>query len=470
MRSLKICFPFLVFFFVLSFFVRSNAFFWDTVLQASKHAHFFYNNNFKSLILPLELDAGHPPFFGVYLAFIWKVFGKNLVVSHFAMLPWLFGIVWQLQRLIRFYFPEKLIFWVLLLTLSNVTLLGQSSLVSPDIVLLFFFLLSVNGIVYQKRWQIIIGTIGMSLLSIRGIVLVTSVFVYQLSLLRIEKQQINFNALKNSIANYIPAALIAGAYYLLHFLQTGWWISTPFEGWSVHRETISFLGFIKKTIVLNWRLLDYGLIGIWIVFIAILFRQWKSGKLNSQKIKKLFALPIIVLILFLPLFLLFNNPIAHRYLMPVSLTFTLAVSYLIFNNIESIKLRNLTFSFVLLIQFSGNFWVYPKQIAQGWDSTVAHLPYYNLRHEMILHLQKNEIPIESVGTEFPMIGAMKFLDLNDRKDGFHEKEIEKDLYILYSNVFNDFSDDELLKLETDFIIQKELHSGQVSMVFYKRKN
>ena len=50
-----------------------------------------------------------------------------------------------------------------------------------------------------------------------------------------------------------------------------------------------------------------------------------------------------------------------------------------------------------------------------------------------------------------------------------EKDFEKDLYILYSNVFNNFNDEELAKLEKDFNIQKELHSGLVCMILYQRK-
>jgi hypothetical protein len=470
MRSFKVCFPFFVFFIALTFFVKDNAFFWDTLLQASKHAHFFYENNFSALILPLELDAGHPPFFGVYLAFVWKIFGKSLVVSHFAMLPWLFGIVWQLYRFIRFYFFEKVIFLVLLVTLSNVTLLGQSSLVSPDVTLVFFFLFAANGIFYQKKWQIVIGTIGMSLLSIRGIVLIASLFVYQIYLLFLEKKPFNARELKSVFMSFIPVFLIAGAYYTFHFLETGWWVSTPNEGWITHRETISLSGFFKKIVVLTWRLLDYGLIAVWVLFADLIVKFLKKGERIKLKVKQLFGLPLIVLILFLPLFLFFNNPIAHRYLMPFMLTFTVAVSYVIFNEIENRKWRNLAVVFVLLIQISGNFWVYPKHIAQGWDSTLAHLPYYRLRSEMISYLDENDIPINAVGTEFPMIGSMEYLDLNTRKEGFHEKEIEKDLYILYSNVFNDFSDEELEKLVSDYIVQKEMSGGQVCMILYKKKN
>ncbi|MBL0080448.1 MAG: hypothetical protein IPP53_15465 [Bacteroidetes bacterium] len=64
----------------------NNPFFWDTVLT-SKIAQYFYENGFGNLIVPIDLDAGHPPFFQIYLSILWKLFGKSLLVSHLAMLP-----------------------------------------------------------------------------------------------------------------------------------------------------------------------------------------------------------------------------------------------------------------------------------------------------------------------------------------------------------------------------------------------
>ena len=43
---------------------------------------------------------------------------------------------------------------------------------------------------------------------------------------------------------------------------------------------------------------------------------------------------------------------------------------------------------------SGNLWIYPRNIAQGWDATLAHVPYYNLRIEAINYLDKNNIEID----------------------------------------------------------------------------
>lgn len=60
--------PTYLFFFILLLATVKYPFFWDTVQLASKHAHFFYETDFHSIILPNEIDSGHIPTLGIYLA------------------------------------------------------------------------------------------------------------------------------------------------------------------------------------------------------------------------------------------------------------------------------------------------------------------------------------------------------------------------------------------------------------------
>src|SRR5665811_945241 len=76
-------------------------FFWDTIQLGSEHAHFFYETNFRIIILPNVIDSGHIPILGIYLASIWTLFGKSLLLSHLAMLPFVLGIVFQSIQLCR---------------------------------------------------------------------------------------------------------------------------------------------------------------------------------------------------------------------------------------------------------------------------------------------------------------------------------------------------------------------------------
>ncbi len=97
---------------------------------------------------------------------------------------------------------------------------------------------------------------------------------------------------------------------------------------------------------------------------------------------------------------------------------------------------------VMLGLASGNFWVYPMGIAQGWDSTPAHWPHFALRKEVINYLDQQGIPLEKVGTTFPEIGPLHWRDLNARQDGFSPLNLAQNEYVYFSSVMNDFSDED----------------------------
>jgi hypothetical protein len=105
--------PFYLIFLILLSATVSYPFFWDTIQLASKQAHFFYETGFHSIILPNEIDSGHIPSLGIYLALLWKIMGKSLIVSHLAMLPFVMGIVFQSILLVRRLFSSDWYFYAL---------------------------------------------------------------------------------------------------------------------------------------------------------------------------------------------------------------------------------------------------------------------------------------------------------------------------------------------------------------------
>ena len=451
-KAVKDCLPFFLFFTLLTFAVTDNGFFWDTLLQASKWGQYYYDSNFKSLLVPASLDAGHPPLFGMYLALVWMVFGKSLAISHFAILPFLLGIVWQVNRLIN-YFTVEHRFLILVLIFSNAVLLGHSTLISPDIAFLFCFLLALNGVLYLKKWQIILGTIGLGWLSIRGIFAIAALMGIHF---KIDKEI-------KPLVVFIPVILTTAGYYGYHFLETGWWLSTPHEGWNHHRGMADANGILRNMVVLGWRLVDFGNIALWLTFIFLFIKARRV--LRDRRMGLLMSIPLIILLCYAPVLILFQNPIGHRYLLPFYLLFSIFVSIWF---TQSRYNKKLFIGLILLIQLSGNFWVYPQKIAKGWDCTLAHLPYYGLMEEMISYVDDKKLDYQAIGTEFPNIGSRKYIDLNDEIKGFPEKDMEEDRYILYSNVFNDFSDEALEDLKNNWSIEKQLSAGQVYVILYKR--
>ena len=441
--------------FVALFVVTSQVpFFWDTLTQSSKWAHWYFEGSFQQFLLPPELDAGHPPFFAIYLALIWTLLGKSLWISHLAVLPFILGIVWQLARLVRTFFPKSNHFWILLLVISDATFLAQSTLVSSDLVLTFGFLLAFNGLLEQKRGQVIFGSLLTGLVSIRGIFAIAALFLFIIARFYFNSTSTRRMPLQSSLLGLLPAILVLCLYYVWHYVQTGWLISTPGEAWSGHRTFVSIPQIIRNAGILAWRLLDFGRIGVWLALLAgLIGANWRT-LFRDEKIRDLVLLAFSFLIAFAPAFLLISNPVAHRYLMPLYFLVALLAAYLLKTKYGHKPLLKWGLLLVVLIQVSGHFWVYPRRIAQGWDASYAYLPYFKLREKMINYIDSQAIPWEKIGTEFPNIGPMKYIDLNDQEAGFVAKNLDTQSYILYSNVFNDFSDEELNRLESEWLAEQ----------------
>src|SRR6056297_2929728 len=84
---------------LLFLFSKDFPFFWDTVQLGSKHAHWYYENNYQSFFLPQSIDSGHPPTFGMYIALLWKILGKKLWVSHLSLVPFTALIVFYAWKI-----------------------------------------------------------------------------------------------------------------------------------------------------------------------------------------------------------------------------------------------------------------------------------------------------------------------------------------------------------------------------------
>ena len=101
-------------------------FFWDTIQLASKHAHWFYEQNFNSFFLPQEMDSGHFPFFGMLLAFCWKIFGVKLWVGHALMIIINLATIFQVNYLGKQILGKEFSYLLVLLFFLNPAILGQA--------------------------------------------------------------------------------------------------------------------------------------------------------------------------------------------------------------------------------------------------------------------------------------------------------------------------------------------------------
>jgi hypothetical protein len=456
---------------ILILLCSGNIFFWDTVQLGSKHAHFFYENNLKLNFLPNQIDSGHIPAFGYFLAVLWTVFGKTLLVSHLYIFPFAAGIIWQLNQILSQYISKKHMFWALLLLMADTTLLSQISLVSPDIPLLFLFLLAINSILKNNRVILSIAIASLFLISMRGMILSVPLFLFDTYLnTRFSKNDIKkftFQFVKNGLY-YLPAVLIFIAFNYLHYKQKGWFGYHEDSPWAIFFERVDLNGAIKNFLILGWRILDFGRVFLWIALIITLLIIRKKEKVWDKNSKKIIVLFLLIIIFLSISPILYVDLKGHRYFMPIYISFSFVVCYFIFEKVKKQVIQKTIYALALVGLISGSFWVYPKHISQGWDSTLAHLPYYSLRKKMVSYIEQNNIPYNTVGADFPDSYEDRHLTLSNKKWLFPEKDLAKHTYILYANVCNEFSDQELLELQTSWEVIKTEKLLTVEMILYKK--
>jgi hypothetical protein len=450
---------------LLTALVRQHPFFWDTVQLASKHAHWYFENDFRHFFLPPEFDSGHPPTFGMYLAFCWKIFGKSLIVSHFAMLPFLWGMVWFGSKIGHFIAGDRGHWLLLTLFAVDPTLGGQALLVSPDIVLVCFFLMALTAILEKKKWLLLVAGIGLCLVSMRGMITATGLFLFEILRQKPPVWQAGIKHVFNISLPWLPGFLLAFVFLSAHFLYAGWVGHHADSPWAPSFDRVDFQGFIKNVTILIWRLFDYGRVLLWAMLIGFIWRERRrfSQLFQHPVFKNLVLLLCCMLLVLTPTFLLYKGLSGYRYILPVYL----AVSMLFVDWTMRYKHAK-TLAFIgIFALFSGNFWRYPNTISQGWDATMGHFPFYALRQKALDFFDREKIPLETVGTAFPQIGKLEWHDLSGRQDGFAEKDFAANVFIFYSNIMNDFSDDETALLFSKWQLVERWENYPVEVVIFK---
>lgn len=444
-------------------------FFWDKDILNSRQAFYYLEHGF-SFLAPPGMDSGHPPIMGWLLAGSWKIFGTNLAISHLVMFPFAIGMVWQLYRFTSFFLPAKSRYLVLLLTILDTSLLSQLVILTGELILVFLFFLAVNSVLNKKYLLLAIATIFLGLSSSRGTMSCVIVVLFHLVTIYREKQLSGlFKDFFKLALIYLPAVLITGGYLLFHYKATGWIGYDPDgEHWVQLFQRTDLSGAIRNSFILGWRLIDFGRLFLWLIggYFLILFLR-KKMRMDS-KIITLLWLAFISLLIYSPSWIMYTGLLSHRYIIPIYIIISVLIGYILFEKFDFLRLKKYLFGILLIGLLSGNFWVYPDSIAKGWDATLAHIPYYKLRRDMIKYLETEKIPISKVGTEVPNNAPIKFVDLKNDSRIFPYKNMETQEYILYSNIYNMFTNEELRELKEDWLLIKEYKLLQVRVSLYHK--
>jgi len=214
----------------------------------------------------------------------------------------------------------------------------------------------------------------------------------------------------------------------------------------------------------------------WAVLGWLVWRSWPLTRLNlpsfpnSESLKGLAILLICLAVFLSPSTLLLKNVSAHRYFLPGFV----ALHLLVFHWLAQLKWKagnwkkNAIPALVIAL-FLGNLWIYPRGIAVGWDSTLAHLPYHRLREEAVAFLDKEKIDFQTVGSAFPNLNTGENLMLNGDYRRFADKNFVQNEYIFASNVFNDISESDYDILRQKWLLIKKWEQAGVWIEIYRRE-
>ncbi len=448
---------------VLIFLVSNqNGMFWDNVLFASKMGNQLYNNSIFDWTMPDTFDPGHPPFLGFLLAASWKILGHHLWVSHLVIVPFTIGFFYQVFRFISYFIDKKhLQLFAFLLIIIDPTISTAFVLVNPEIIILFFFFLTVNGILFKSTVQKIIGLLFLSIVTYRSMMLFGGVFLFEIcNHLWLEKKKIKSILTIKFLTPYVLGCLPGFLFVSWRLTTKGWLQTHPDSPWADYWHFADFEFFIRNCIVLVWRYIDFGRVFIFL-FLVISILIFGKRIFQSTKNKKLLLLAITSVFFIIITVLMATNAFGHRYFIVSYIAFFL----LAFSILQSFYKKK-KFIYVLLCigLLSGNFWMYPKHLSQGWDATLGHLPYHYLRLEAINYLNENNINIEEVASFFPNYNILDYIDFKGDKRSF-TKFNATNRYVFYASVFN-LTDEELNSLTNHYSVLKQFHKFNTTIKIY----
>jgi hypothetical protein len=342
------------------------------------------------------------------------------------------------------------------------------TLISPDVLLVFFFLMGLNSLLQNRETALSLSVAFLFLTSMRGMMAGFCLFIADI-IINISFSS-SFKDLTRSLFKrsliYLPALIIFLAFSSWHYFKKGWIGFHEDSPWAELFARVDFKGVIYNIGILGWRIIDFGRIGIWIVFF-VLALKFKEEIIKAKETRVLLLI-FLIIVVFLPLNMIWaKNLLGHRYLLPVYISFSLLCANILFTQQLNPKLRAALVTLWIVSLTTGNLWVYPDRISKGWDSTLAHLPYYKIRKQAIEYLDEQKIDFAKVQSFFPNTALIDDIDLNNDKRNFTDFNDCCD-YVIYSNAFN-LNDENYDLVKSKYTVIKQFRSGFLYMDICRKK-
>jgi len=440
--------------------------FWDNMAVLSKPALFLYENNFSSFSFPLGMTDDNIVT-ATILAFLWKIFGCNMLVLNVF-----FGIVgvvliFQIYQLCKFFIKDnKILPFVFLLVVSDTALVTQILTIQADPLILLFGFMSVNFMFRKRLLPFSISLFFLALMRARGFDLCVGIgLAYFIIILKENIWQKPFKNLFIALKPFIPAILGYACLYVIHSIIFGTWtVSRKDPSWEKALELASFNRLLINVAVLGRWFLDYGRIFLYIAF-AYIFFKFGYKKLFIEKVANLWILFAASFLLIAAITLPFCNTFGARYFIFQYIIIALILGILLFDLLPQKTAKIISICLILGL-WSGHFWIHPETLSKSWDTTLAHIPYYELRKKMLNFLDENGIDYTKTTAFFPARAQARYIELNNDEREFLNPDLKTDYYILYSNIDN-WSTEDIKQVRTYPLI-KEFKKGAVFIRLYKK--
>ncbi len=394
------------------------------------------------------------------------------------MFPFLAIFVGLLIRLGKKLSVGQWTYWLLPVVLLDPVVAGQAALVSPDVLLMAFFLMAVIGLpiaddppVRWRRFVLALGVIGLCAVSMRGMMTAAALFAYTALhrshplaksprlgkwMTSMRSQQV-FDFLL-----FAPGFLLGATFLVWHQRATGWTGFHPQSPWAGAFERVDAAGLLRNAAILGWRFADFGRIIEWALLGWLWFRHRAALPYTAL------VLVAVLSVFLLPSALVYQGLSAHRYFLPVFLALHLLTFQWLCRAACSPQTKTMLLIVLSLGLATGNRWIYPTGISMDWDATLAHQPYHQLRADAVRWLDREKIDFARVGSNFPNLATGEQLCLDGDPRCFAELDYATNQYVFASNIFNDLQPADYRRLESEWHLRYFARQAGVWVAIYER--
>lgn len=418
--------------------------FWDNVLFVGKTSTFLYENGLLSWFdIPVKYSPPHPYLCGTYYALVWKIFGRSLLTSHLATAPVILGVFSQLWILCHHFFTsEKETYSAFFLACLSPVLCSHCVQIGQELFILLFALYALNAILSQKHIHKAIALCFLPLFSLRAMMICAGLFLTEWFICRL--RAIPFWEWKK-IGAYLGGFCISIIYLVLRYdIFSGTPSQIHFGYFDYGSPGQILYTFVKNCIVLVWEYVDFGQITLFAIIIAIILRNRRKILYDDKIFTELCICSIMPCSIVIITSLISQNPFAHHYFLPSLICIILVAYYLL----QYSPIKKWLYILMAVSLLGGNLIVYPEYKAQGWQNSLAHLPYWSLRREAIAELDRRDIPLEKTASFFPNVYSNDFIELNGDKRAFCPFTGKED-FVFYSSCYNPL-DEEINLLHSQY--------------------